>query len=371
MSQSALFTSTGTKLLRALTNTESLNNYLNPILSATGMSERQADSWTATVHSIYWQNDDLFSLRLHINRKHYQHFRAGQYVQLEAEIDGQRLQRYFSIVSAPYELREQAVLELGIRCIEDGKVTPWLGHTLKPGSKLRLSKPAGEFCIQAGAQQHLFIAAGSGITPILSMLKALSAQGSADRCTLLYYHHYNESQIPFRKTLQSLEDFGVAIHLIDTRTQGHFCKAHLAPLRAELCEHNAYICGPGNMIESCFRTLESLGFSGENIHYEFFGANSFNRASDLESDSHSRVIFGHSKVVSDWNAGQALNILELAENAKVPAISGCRIGVCHQCVCTKAKGRVRNLQTGLVSDSGREEIQLCQSIPVDTVELEL
>jgi len=121
------------------------------------------------------------------------------------------------------------------------------------------------------------------------------------------------------------------------------------------------------MIQEARKVLNNLGVVKDNIHFEFFGA----APVELKDNTQGAVHFQTSDKVWVNGEGPQGNLLEQAEELGLKPVSGCRIGVCHQCICKKQSGVVYNSKTKTYSDTGQEEIQLCVSVPVADVVLAL
>jgi ferredoxin-NADP reductase len=203
------------------------------------------------------------------------------------------------------------------------------------------------------------------------MLQQISLNGNSIKSpvTLMYYARSNEHFL-FRAELKQFEEQvpNLEVHFIDTNDVGFFSDAHLLGFCQDFSTRDIYICGPSPMILHARKALEGQAVKGDQIHYEFFGPEPVS----LEvSDKAVNVLFQDSgKQVSTENA-EPKTLLALAEEAALKPVTGCRIGVCHQCICKKQSGVVYNSKTKTYSDTGQEEIQLCVSVPVADVVLAL
>ena len=281
------------------------------------------------------------------------------------------MRRTFSISAAPSELLRHGTIQLSISKQKNGAITPWLCDNISIGQHLHVSKAGGEFILKSNIKR-LFIAAGSGITPVISMLRSMELS-ELSSSTLLFYVR-DKGDTPFSDELASLASAGLNVEIIETTSQGHFSAEHLAQCKINLLGRDAYLCGPKKMVDECATQLETLGVSKNSIYYELFALTDNSTLDpDHPSQRKSEITVSYSKSGARSKVAPDIqsSLLELAEEQKLNALSGCRIGVCHQCVCTKTSGRVFNIKTGSISDSGEEEIQLCISKPIDNVALEL
>ena len=353
-----------------LFNTNSISSYLRPIAGL--FNEKYYNqSCPAKVVSIKNQNNNIYTVTLKVPKNLFGDFKAGQFVSLYVEKNGRRLQRTFSISSAPSELLRHGTIQLSISKQKHGAITPWLCDNISIGQHLHVSEAQGEFILKSNIKR-LFIAAGSGITPIISMLRSMQLS-ELSSSTLIFYVR-DKVETPFSDELTSLASAGLNVEIIETTSQGHFSAEHLAQCKINLLGRDAYLCGPKKMVDECATQLETLGASKNSIYYELFALTDNSTLDpDHPSQRKSEITVSYSKsgALSKVAPDTQSSLLELAEEQKLDALSGCRIGVCHQCVCTKTSGRVFNMKTGSISDSGEEEIQLCISKPIDNVALEL
>ena len=303
----------------------------------------------------------MYSLVIKPN-KHWLGFNAGQFLELTVEKDGAWVSRYFSISSSPAYFEKTGLIEISIRIQENGHITPWLPQVLKIGGVLNLSQAQGEFCLKPTLKPALMIAGGSGITPFRSMLQqmAQNGQGSSTPITLMYYARSSEHFL-FRQELQAFERQvpKLDVQFIDTDDAGFFSAEHLLNYCPDFGLRDIYICGPSPMILHARKVLQVQKVNDEQIHYEFFGPEPVS----LEvSDQETSVLFQLTGTQVTTDKQETKTLLTLAEEAQLRPVTGCRIGVCHQCICEKKSGVVYNSKTKTYSDTGREDIQLCVSL---------
>ena len=302
-------------------------------------------------------------------------FKAGQYLELTVEKEGAWVSRFFSISSSPAYFQQSGLIEISIRIQENGQITPWLPQILEAGSVLNISEAQGEFvlpqALSSALKPTLMIAGGSGITPFRSMLQQIACKGLAINTpvTLMYYARSSEHFL-FREELQQFEKQApnLEVHFIDTDDVGFFSDAHLLGFCQDFNERDIYICGPGPMILHARKVLKGQKVNDDQIYYEFFGPEPISLDT---SDKAVNVLFQQSEKQVSTDNNEPKTLLTLAEEASLKPVTGCRIGVCHQCICKKQSGVVYNSKTKTYSDTGQEEIQLCVSVPVADVVLAL
>ena len=359
---------------RILTNTGSFSAYIEPIVQLI-RPKWKSSTISAKVTSVRYENSTIYTLTIRPH-KSWNTFKAGQYVQLSAEKNGALITRTFSISSGPSAFKANGKIELTIRQQKNGLLTPWLHSNLKPGSTVYLSQASGDFTLTENPVNKLFIAAGSGITAIRPLLQEHKNAPWFKQAKLLFYVK-NKSERLFLHDLEALEQYGLDCKFIYSEQDGRICKQHLNDFCHDLSEREVYICGPSKMIESTNILLQDQQVPKTNIHFEYFGpapltVNLADKLALEDEDEFIQVDYLNSKKqVSFKPESTPQTLLDMAEKEGLKPVSGCRIGICHQCICKKKQGRVYNTKTKQFSDTGSEEIQLCLSVPVSHVELEL
>lgn len=350
---------------RAITNNRPYKEFFEPIVQTINPNW-QASGYAARIMGKRNESDDVFTLIIK-PAKNWPTFEAGQYLSIQVAIKGVRYHRMFSISSSPQHHQKAGLIELTIRKQEHGKVTNWMDRTLKADDPIRLGAPQGVFTLSDSECAILMIAGGSGITPFRSMINDLAANNSSQDVHLIYY---NDKKTPlFKQELEKLQSklSKFSVDFIDTEQAGLISAEQLTQHCTDLIQRQVYICGPHGLITTARDILLQLGVDQENINHELFGPKPVSKYLRTEGN----VYFKKSDTRISSPLGKHQTLLELAEQAKTKPQSGCRMGVCHQCKCKKQQGVVYNTLTDSYSDTGEENIQLCVSIPVGEVTLEL
>lgn len=288
-------------------------------------------------------------------------FRAGQFVQVGVEIDGARRTRCFSISSA--ETTPADTFTITVRAHEDGLVSRHLATEAEPGLVLHLSQADGGFTLPEELPDRLLmISGGSGITPVMSMLRTLVEGGYDGRITFLHYARDPESTI-FREELERLGGRGcVDLVVVHTRNGGErFTPAALATLVPDHQKVATYACGPAGLVEAVRAAYDD----SDTLQVEYFKTSTV--AADPD-DAEGTVSFTRSARTGD-NTGATL--LEQAEALGLTPEYGCRMGICFSCTSRKSAGVVRNVVTGATSALPDEDIQICVNQPVGDCAVEL
>lgn len=362
---------------QALTQHNTFTGYFQPLIQLL-VPHWSSDAYRAKVVEIRDEMADMYTLVLKpqsgLIDRDWPAFKAGQFIELMVEKDGSRTLRCFSISSSPAYYEKTGLIELSIRIQQQGRITPWIRQQLSPGSLVNISAAQGDFVLPQSTHSNdkpeklLFIAGGSGITPFRSMLQQLDQTKAALDIHLMYYSR-DDQQVLFQHEFQQLEQQfdGLSITFVDSEKDGFICTEHLQAYCSDYYQRNAFICGPSPMIQQARKVLAELDVEKNNINFEFFGA------APLESVSGSEgaVLFQASDKTVLSKQDRPNSLLEQAEEAGITPVSGCRIGVCHQCICKKKSGVVFNTRTQEYSDTGHEEIQLCISVAQGDVVLDL
>lgn len=286
-------------------------------------------------------------------------FTPGQHLQLRVSIRGVPMERTFSICSSVQQLHAQREIELAIKIQPQGHFTGALSGELTPGSYVHLSAPEGDFALSQGSAACL-VAAGSGVTPLFSMLTSLS------RLTvplLFVYSYRGTEQLLFAEHWAALQAKFPLLKLVlwDSATRGRLSADHIfEELQPEL-RGQFLLCGPVAFTQDLRTACLARSVSPTQITAESFGLLQRTTATSQPV----RITLGRQQ----HDLGGQGSILQRAEQSGLVLRYGCRRGVCMQCLCDKSSGVVRNLLTGELSDAGAGRIQLCISEAVSPVEL--
>ena len=368
---------------QALTQHSSFSGYLQPLIQMI-VPQWATDAYRAQIVAIRDEMADMYTLVLKPKRglidSKWPTFQAGQFIELMVEKEGSRTLRCFSISSSPAYYKKTGLIELSIRIQQQGRITPWIREQLAPGGLVNISAAQGDFVLPAtvpfsqNPEKYLFIAGGSGITPFRSMLQQQTLQQTLNKQAaeldihLLYYSR-NQQNVVFQQELEQLQkDYPtITISFVDGEKEGFICSQHLQSYCPDYHQRTSYICGPSPMIQQARKVLAELDVASDKVHFEFFGAAPI----EMKNNEHGVVYFQASEKTVVSEKDKTSTLLEQAEAQGLTPVSGCRIGVCHQCICKKKSGIVFNTRTQKYSDTGSEEIQLCISVAQGDVVLDL
>jgi ferredoxin-NADP reductase len=290
--------------------------------------------------------------------------RPGQYLRVGVVVDGVFHWRAYSLTSVPG--RTDRCIGITPKLVEGGKVTPYLLREAKPGAVVRLGGVEGDFVLPDRVPEKLlFISAGSGITPIMSMLRALDRHGSVHDVVHLHSAR-TEDAVIFGPELRALErkHDALRLHLQLTGSQGRLTPAHLDDLCPDWREREAFVSGPGDLLDALTVHWEREGEPAR-LHMERFQPK-LGLAEEGEGGA-IRFLRSDTEVESDGSTP----ILVAGEQAGLELPYGCREGICHTCVGKLCSGRVRDMRNGKVYGAEGEVVRTCISAPEGPIEIEL
>lgn len=289
----------------------------------------------------------------------------GQYLRIGVVIDGVHHWRAYSLTSDPD--REDGCISITPKLVEEGQVSPYLVRQLRPGAIVRLGGVEGTFTLPSPPPEKvLFISAGSGITPIMSMLRHLDG---CDKVRDVVHLHSarTEDDIIFGEQLRQIEGRhdGFRLHKQLTGTDGRMEPADLDELCPDWREREIFASGPGELLDALTEHIEEHG-DCDKLHMERFQPIIGGDAGEGEGGT---IRFTKSDIEAEADGGTPILVAGEEAGAELPF--GCRMGICHSCIGKLCSGQVRDLRTGEVKGSEGEMVRTCIHAPEGPVEIAL
>ncbi len=279
-------------------------------------------------------------------------YEPGQYVGIGVLIDGRWRWRSYSLTSSP--VRESRNITITVKAMPEGFLSSHLVGGVAPGTIVRLAAPQGSFVMPDPAPASvLFLTAGSGITPVMSMLRTLAKRKQI--VDVVHLHSApTESDVIFARELAELATThaGYRLQLRTTRTQGRLDLSRLGDEVPDWRARQTWACGPEAMLDEAHRLWSAAGV-GERLHLERFAVS----RAKVRGDG-GTVTFERSGKTAHIDA--ATSLMEAGEQAGVQMPFGCRMGICQSCVVGLVDGHVRDLRTGVEHEPGTR-VQTCVS----------
>jgi len=331
------------------------------------------------------ETDEAMSIRFEVPYELQEafRFRAGQHLTLRADIAGEEVRRNYSLCTAPFEND----LMVTVKRIAGGIFSNWIGDKLKAGDVLDVMTPHGSFTcgFDPGAERHyVAFAGGSGITPIISLIRTALAEEPRSRFTL-FYGNRDSTSIIFLEALAALKDRYMGrlelFHFLDAEAgdidlfNGMLDKARCDEAIEHLVDDPKavaawFICGPGPMMDAAEGALVDKGIDKDRIHIERFTAGRPSAALEAQMQALqdqaagltvSVTLDGRTRKVEFSQA----NILDSARAAGLPAPFACKAGVCATCRAKITSGKVEMAaRYGLTDEEvAAGYVLTCQSVP--------
>ncbi|QMU63284.1 MAG: 2Fe-2S iron-sulfur cluster binding domain-containing protein [Flavobacteriaceae bacterium] len=301
-------------------------------------------------------------------------FEAGQYVTIKSTVDGKELRRAYSICSSP----KSGVLKIAVKAIENGTFSVYANTRLKAGDMVEVTWPEGRFILNSEANSdYIAFAAGSGITPIMSMIKEVLENDNGATFTLVYGNKTAADTI-FKGSLDHLHgEFSNRFNLHYVYSREHIANSkhgriddrivmyYIKNIYKETSFKRAFLCGPGEMIHTVSEALKTCGFDEHMILSEWFSAS-------LEKENNDQIKEGLTEITvlldddeTSFTMNQADTILAASLRKGIDPPYSCEGGICSSCIAKVTEGKAIMDKNTVLTDREVKEgfILTCQAHP--------
>jgi ferredoxin-NADP reductase len=293
--------------------------------------------------------------------------KPGQYLRIGMPVNGIHHWRAYSITSDPE--RQDGCISITPKLVESGKVSPYLVRTARPGVILRLGEVEGAFTLpEPLPAKLLFISAGSGITPIMSMLRSIDR--GAGLTDVAHLHSARSAEeVTFGAELRDLDrrNPGFRLHEQLTGESGRMSPADLDPLCPDWRERQSFLSGPADMLAAMTEHWKQELGDCERLQVEHFQP--YLGGDEGQQGNGGTIRLCKSNVTAQSDGSKP--ILLAGEDAGAALPFGCRMGICHTCVGRLRSGKIRDLRTGEIHGQDGEMVRTCINAPEGAIEIEL
>ena len=297
-------------------------------------------------------------------------FKAGQYLTLCSKIKGEEIKRSYSICSDP----QSGKLQVGVKAIKNGVYSNYINDALRVGDTIEVSVPEGRFVLDKSPANYLAFAAGSGITPIISIASDELRKNSSS-IFVLGYGNKTLGSTMFKDSLSALKNefkgrfFVYNIYSQENNPDSFFGRIDSGFINQVLKQHSSIdfekvlLCGPEKMIQSATELLKGKSFNENQILFELFYSEASEKTTVSSKNSKATIIYDDETL--SLEVPENMTILDAALQKNIDVPYSCQGGVCSSCIAKVSSGSASMLQNNILTDSEIEEglVLTCQAIP--------
>ncbi len=311
-------------------------------------------------------------------KSHYT-FVAGQYVNLKVTLDGQEIRRAYSICSAP----KSGELRIAVKAVKNGFFSKFANEKLAVGNVIEVGTPEGKFTFEPKTDRqknYAAFVAGSGITPVFSILKSVLEEepnstfvlvyGNKSEKDTIFHNQLHDLQLQYvgRLFVQNVYSQSTADNALLGRIDHTTVNFILKNKHAEMEFSKFYLCGPEEMINLVSNTLKENNISDSDIKFELFSTSSNNKEATSGADGHTKISILVDSEETTFEMSQKQTLLEAALKQGLDVPYSCQGGICSSCICRITEGAAEMKKNQILNESEVAEglTLACQAYPTTT-----
>ena len=312
----------------------------------------------------------VVSFKVEGETKSIYNFKAGQYLTLCSQIKGEEIKRSYSICSDP----QSGKLQVGVKAIKNGVYSNYINDALRGGDTIEVSVPEGRFVLDKSPANYLAFAAGSGITPIISIASDELRKNSSS-IFVLGYGNKTLGSTMFKDSISALKNefqgrfFVYNIYSQENNPDSFFGRIDSGFINQVLKQHSSIdfekvlLCGPEKMIQSATELLKDKSFNENQILFELFYSEASEKNTVSSKNSKATIIYDDETL--SLEVPENMTILDAALQKNIDVPYSCQGGVCSSCIAKVSSGSASMLQNNILTDSEIEEglVLTCQAVP--------
>ena len=316
-------------------------------------------------------NSVVISFEIPPNLKNQYTFKAGQYLTLTSNINGEKIKRSYSICSSP----QSQNLQVGVKAIENGVFSNYVNDALREGDSIEVSAPEGRFVLENNNQgNYCAFVAGSGITPLMSIIPDV-LENNENSVFVLGYGNKTKASTMFSSAIDELKAkysnrfFCYNIYSQENNLEARFGRIDAGFINYVLKKHplinyeKVLLCGPENMIENSREVLEKSNYPENKVLFELFYSKPVTKSGESGDGSTAKIIYDEE--ILELIVPKKMTILDAALQKNIDVPYSCQGGVCSSCIAKITTGSATMIQNNILTDSEIDEglVLTCQAIP--------